>query len=64
MVLEGLSNQTFKDMEVAVVGPGGDGGRRVTEEIGFRYIDDRGSRNRADACNIAIEETESELVFY
>jgi len=64
VVLKGLSNQTFKDMEVAVVGPGGDRGRRVTEEIGFRYIDDRGSRNRADACNVAIEETESELVFF
>lgn len=64
VVLEGLSNQTFEDMEVAVVGPERDRGRRITEEIGFKYIDDRGSRNRADACNVAIEETESELVFF
>ena len=64
VVLDGLSNQTFQEIDVAVVGPTGDQGRRVTEDRGFRYIDDRGSRNRADACNVAIEETESELVFF
>ena len=64
VVLDGLSNQTFQDMEVAVVGPGADPGRDVAEERGFRYIDDNGSRNRADACNVAIEETDSELVFF
>ena len=64
VVLDGLSNQTFQEIDVAVVGPDGDQGRRVTEDRGFRYIDDRGSRNRADACNVAIEETESELVFF
>ena len=64
VVLDGLSNQTFQEIDVAVVGPTGDQGRRVTEDRGFRYIDDRGSRNRADACNVAIEETESELIFF
>ena len=64
MALDGLTNQTFKEMEVVVVGPDQDPGRRVTEERGFRYIDDRGSGNRADACNVAIEETDSELIFF
>ena len=54
MVLDGLSNQTFEEIDVVVVGPDGDPGRRVTEERGFRYIDDRGSGNRAAACNVAI----------
>ena len=64
VVLDGLLIQTFKEMEVAVVGPAGDSGKQVTEDRGFRYIDDKGSRNRADACNVAIKETESELVFF
>ena len=64
VVLDGLSNQTFKEIEVAVVGPAEDLGKQVTEERGFRYIDDKGSGNRADACNVAIRETESELVFF
>ena len=64
VVLDGLSKQTFKEIDVAVVGPSEDPGRSVTEERGFRYIDDKGSRNRADACNVAIEETDSELVFF
>ncbi len=64
VVLDGLSKQTFQDLDVVVVGPGGDQSRQVTEKYGFRYIDDRGSRNRADACNVAIEETDSELVFF
>jgi|TARA_B100001996_G_scaffold258764_1_gene201268 GT2 family glycosyltransferase len=64
VVLDGLTKQTFKGIDVAVVGPSEDQGRRVTEERGFRFIDDKGSRNRADACNVAIEETDSELVFF
>jgi len=64
IALDGLANQTFKGMEVAVVGPGNDPGKKVTEEKGFRFIDDMGARNRADACNVAIQETESELVFF
>ena len=64
VVLDGLSKQTFQDLDVVVVGPGEDQGKQVTEEFGFRFIDDKGSRNRADACNIAIEETDSELIFF
>ena len=64
LALDGLKNQTFQEMDVVVVGPDQDQGRRITEERGFRYIDDRGSSNRADACNIAIEETDSEIVLF
>ena len=64
LALDGLKNQTFQEMDVVVVGPDQDQGRRITEERGFRYIDDRGSGNRADACNIAIEETDSEIVLF
>ena len=62
--LDGLANQTYEDMEVVVVGPREDKGRVEAESRGFRYIDDKGASNRADACNVAIEETESELVFF
>ena len=62
--LDGLANQTYEDMEVVVVGPGDDKGRLEAESRGFRYIDDKGASNRADACNVAIEETESDLVFF
>jgi len=64
VVLDGMANQTFQEMEVAVVGPAEDNGKQVTNERGFRFIDDKGSRNRADACNVAIKETDSELVFF
>ena len=30
----------------------------------MRFIDDAGSRTRADACNVALDATESELVFF
>ena len=64
IALDGLANQTYDDMEVVVVGPKDDKGRVEAESRGFRYIDDKGARNRADACNVAIEETESDLVFF
>ena len=64
IALDGLANQTYDDMEVVVVGPRDDKGRVETESRGFRFIDDRGANNRADACNVAIEETESDLVFF
>ncbi len=64
LALDGLANQTYGDMEVVVVGPKDDGGRVEAESRGFRFIDDRGARNRADACNVAIEETDSDLVFF
>ena len=63
-VLDGLSKQTYSDLEVVVVGPVGDPGRSIAEERGVRHIDDKGSKNRADACNVGISETESELIFF
>ena len=64
IVLQCLARQTFDDLEVVVVGPGNDPGKKVTEENGFKFINDMGAKNRADACNLAIQETESELVFF
>ena len=64
VALDGLSCQTYSDMEVVVVGPKGDRGRSVAESKGIRFVDDEGSLTRADACNIAIRETESELVLF
>tara|TARA_B100000287_G_scaffold434661_1_gene499776 strand:+ start:3393 stop:4475 length:1083 start_codon:yes stop_codon:yes gene_type:complete len=64
VALEGLTNQTYSDSEIVVVGPDGDRGRSVANEMGVRYIDDEGSKTRADACNVAISSTESELVFF
>ena len=64
VVLDGLARQTYADIEVVVVGPGGDPSRGVSEERGVRFVDDEGSRTRADACNVAIRETESELVLF
>ena len=64
ITLDGLANQTYDDMEVVVVGPRDDKGKMEADSRGFRYIDDKGASNRADACNVAIEETESDLVFF
>ena len=64
VALNGLAGQTYSDMEVVVVGPGGDPARKVAEGRGIRCGDDEGSVTRADACNVAIRETESELVLF
>ena len=64
VTLDGLLSQTYAEVEVVVVGPDRDEGRVVSESKGVRYIDDEGSRTRADACNVALRETESELVFF
>jgi len=65
IALEGLCNQSWGGpLEVAIVGPTGDPGQEIAESKGMTWIDDQGSRTRADACNVAIEETESELVFF
>jgi len=64
IVLDGLLSQTYQDLEVVVVGPENDPGRLIAERRGVRFIDDEGSSNRADACNVAIRETDSELVFF
>ena len=63
--LEGLANQTYTGpLEIIVVGPNNDPGKSVTESKGIRFVDDSGSRTRADACNIAIEASLSDLVFF
>ncbi len=65
IVLSGLSKQTYSGpLEVVVVGPKEDPGRTITEEAGMRFIDDQGSLTRADACNIALDNTESEIVLF
>ena len=51
-------------MEIVVVGPGHDKGKNVAEAFGSRFIDDGGVKTRADACNVAIEQTQSEFVFF
>ena len=65
IALSGLSQQTYSGpLEVVVVGPKDDPGRAVTEDAGMRFIDDEESLTRADACNIALENTESEIVLF
>jgi GT2 family glycosyltransferase len=64
VALDGLSNQTHPEVDVIVVGPDDDPGRQVAESRGVRYLDDMGSRTRADACNVAIEATESDIVLF
>ena len=64
VTLDGLLSQTYPNLEVVVVGPGGDSGKEASESRGIRYIDDLGSKTRADACNIAISETDSEIVLF
>jgi len=62
--LDGLIQQTHLGVEVVVVGPMEDPGREVAESRGVRFLDDKGSKTRADACNVAIEATESDLVLF
>ena len=51
VVLKGLRNQTYTGpYEIVVVGPTNDPGRGVCEENNIRFIDDEGSKTRADAC--------------
>lgn len=64
VTLDGLLSQTYSSMEIVVVGPSGDAGKEEAGSRGVRHIDDRGSKTRADACNVAIEETESEIVLF
>ena len=65
IVLQGLTKQDFNgSLEIVVVGPKNDLGKEVTESMNCRFIDDGGVRTRADACNVAIEKTQSEFVFF
>ena len=63
--LDGLSQQTWNGpLEVAIVGPTGDPGKEVAETKGMTWIDDQGSRTRADACNIALATVDCDLVLF
>ena len=64
ITLDGLSKQTYTDMEVAVVGPGSDPGRIVAENRGVLFLDEGSATTRADACNVAIRGTSSELILF
>ena len=65
IVLKGLKNQSYDgQIETVVVGPTNDPGTDICLENNIRFIDDEGSRTRADACNIAIASTNSELIFF
>ena len=65
IALDGLMAQTYYGpLEVIVVGPSGDPGGQQAESRGLRFIDDAGSRTRADACNVALDSTESDLVMF
>ena len=69
IVLSGLLKQTWPNenegvLEIVVVGPSGDPGQQVAENNGARFIDDEGSRTRADACNVALRQVESDIVLF
>ena len=65
IVLKGLKKQTYGgQIETVVVGPTNDPGKEVCLKNNIRFIDDEGSRTRADACNIAIKSTNSELILF
>ena len=65
IVLKSLKSQTWKGLlEIAVVGPTNDPGKEITEINGATWIDDKGSRNRADACNIGIKEINCDILLF
>ncbi|HIG20743.1 MAG: hypothetical protein CXT67_03120 [Methanobacteriota archaeon] len=73
IALDGLGNQTWPSdearnsgatFEVVVVGPGGDPGQAVAEAKGASFIDDAGSRTRADACNVALAAVDCDIVMF
>jgi GT2 family glycosyltransferase len=65
VVLKSLASQDHhSDFDVAVVGPTGDAGQEVTEKYGRRWIDDAGSRNRADACNVGIKAIDCDILLF
>ena len=65
IALGGLSKQTWNGpLEIAIVGPTDDPGQRIAEANGATWIDDQGSRTRADACNVALDVVNCDLVFF
>ena len=69
IALDGLAAQTWPaeaegSLEVIVVGPAGDPGQTVAKEKGARFIEDAGSRTRADACNVALAQLECDIICF
>ena len=65
IVLESLNKQTWDgELEIAVVGPTNDPGKEITESYNAKWIDDEGSRNRADACNIGIKASNCDILLF
>jgi len=65
IVLGGLNKQSWDgDLEIAIVGPTGDPGEEVAKANDATWIDDAGSRTRADACNVALDTVECDLVLF
>ncbi len=64
LALDSLLDQEEPLDEIIVVGPTNDLARQVAEDRKIRYIDDEGSKNRADACNVAIRESDSDIILF
>lgn len=64
IVLERLSKQTYDDFEVVISdSKSKDNTKEVCEKYGATWIDDP-SRNRANACNFALEQMNHDLVLF
>ena len=64
IVLERLSKQTYPDFEVVISdSKSKDHTKEVCEKYGATWIDDP-SRNRANACNYALEQMDHDLVLF
>jgi GT2 family glycosyltransferase len=65
IALTGLSNQSWDGpLEIFIVGPTGDPGEEIANAKGASWIDDEGSRTRADACNVALKTIDCDLVLF
>ena len=55
IVLKSLKKQSYDgQIETVVVGPANDPGKDVCLKNNIRFIDDKDSRTRADACNLSL----------
>ena len=64
IVLERLSKQTYPDFEIVISdSKSKDHTKQVCEKYGATWIDDP-SRNRANACNFALEQMDHDLVLF
>ena len=63
--MKSLNEQDWEGgLHIACVGPTGDPGQLVAEDNGAEWIDDEGSRSRADACNIGIKKLECDILLF